>query len=237
MARKADPALMRTLGGVAAFIHSPGERFFNTMKLELSNVTTPPYAMETQVQFFLMACFLYKSEKINRKKFIAMYRMADDAEALTKIRPHYNCKVNNTWYNDERLVNIYKQVCEDLLYSTDTLTHEDLLDLMTITFNKKRNWLKDWLREQVFIPVGEYFILYGMEQSLYDLLGTKGIRATSLQHHVPFCDSWWCCEDCDGPYENYKRYDWEEKQRRNKEKLPGVINNQLGRKPNPYTMG
>lgn len=177
----------------------------------------------------LLASFLHYNDIINDKKLQAMYKGLRD-RSLLKHRNVYHCNINNKWYSDEPMINIlldilsdgYNGVIAEISGKRITKTEMDIeiyLKYMNRYLNKNRNYCIDYVYDNVVKPFINRYESgcsfwhftdhhFHCDNAFIELFGVQlnGFNNTKLENFDAYG---YCCEDCDGDYEDFKRSKFE----------------------------
>lgn len=165
----------------------------------------------------LMLCILYHNNKISRESFTSRmnrYRSSDESVSLTRVVGTYKSKILNQWYSGVCVTNVYvEEVIGSCVGNTD-LTIKEYLKYLNIGFNRNVNYCVDYLAFSIFKPIMEHYDKGWSYRFLTscNIDGVNGLEYLSfdqadMRHDL---SSGYCCEDHDGPIEDYKRmrYDY-----------------------------
>jgi len=153
----------------------------------------------------LLLCILYHNKKINRASFLA--RM--NGEPTRRVHT-YKSKVLNEWFSDVPLIDVLLQEatsCNNL-----DLTFEEYFEHLNLGLNRNRNYCIDVIAIGVFKSIqdrhsnynSDYFCDF-VNASKLTTLESNTYEATDSRYDL---GNGYCCDDCDGDYENYKRQRW-----------------------------
>lgn len=169
----------------------------------------------------LMLCILFHNNKISRESFtkrMNRYRSTDRSLSLTRVVGTYKSKLLDKWYEQVCYTNVLVEevlgTCCGSNGGNVDLTIEEYLKYLNIGFNRNVNYCVDYLAFSIFKPIMES----SNKEWSYRFLGSCGIEGLSGLEYLSFekadmrhdLSSGYCCEDHDGPIEDYKRgrYNW-----------------------------
>jgi hypothetical protein len=162
---------------------------------------------EDKIKLFTLLIFMHKYGVINDERLSALF---DKVRKNPNERKRtYHCTINDKWYQDEKFI--------DILYDVWVKHHnypgtgyemgmEELIKYTNRFLNKPRNYCIDWIRSHVLeILVNrietwnihrltDYFESFG--------ISTRGVYVSEHSFEPPSYS--YCCEDCSGPWEDYK---------------------------------
>jgi hypothetical protein len=180
-------------------------------KINIRPVFDYYYHLEEGTMIFLSAVVLHAGGEINRDRLLSMLKKANacsdifgkkTAETNVGVRNlyHWKSKNLNKFFNDESLVYIYRELISDLKTSKQfEFTIEELLVYVNLMLNKNRNYCIDYLYHNVFSR------LLNASQYCFNSVNLP----IKLQDIDDFDVTGYCCDDCDGDYEQYKAYRYE----------------------------
>ena len=144
---------------------------------------------------------LHIDKKINDAKLKALFKNYRN-KTLTRFVKTHHCTINDKWYNDENMKQIYLDVYEDM--PKKDLTIEQVLPYLNLLLNRNKNYCIDFIYKQYVEPITSS--IYCLNDEQIDLFNSFKIGEISLTPYYEMIGlgSGYCCEDCDGDYEAYK---------------------------------
>jgi hypothetical protein len=158
-----------------------------------------------------MLVLLYHGGSINRESFLALCKQ-HKAGKMDRYINTYHCKINNKWYSDQPLFNVYL----DVFYKANInkVSFKEILPHFMLYTGKGKNYTIDWVFYQFIEP-----LIYAYTNTTYwnidDWKINQLIRvfstfeinfSSNLQTFDNYDAPGYCCEDCDGDYETYASY-------------------------------
>lgn len=160
----------------------------------------------------------------HRNKLISDHSLRDlfnnlKAGKLNRRVGTFKCKLNNVWYNDERILNIYIDVLSNV--HDTVIPMKEFLEYVNKYLNKPRNYCIDYLISNFVLPFFDdcdskhnywYGSSYDRDQAVRILQSfniSKTLNNPNGYDYDRYEPTGYCCEDCDGDYENYKRSQYE----------------------------
>jgi len=172
---------------------------------------------ENNKTLLLILIFLYKAEKINRQRFLALSKQIKENKMDRRVNT-FHCTINDKWYNDERMLDIYLDVLHTLAPNIE-IDFKDFLPYLMLHTGKGRNYTIDWFFYEYIEPLinyyescGSYFSVneWGIKQALgamqsFEINFSKSIMKSYEKWEDSFGGDGYCCDDCDGDYGDYCR--------------------------------
>lgn len=192
------------------------------------------YCIEEVDKLFLLGVLLHTNNIITTPQLLGILKKVRTKKVPFKNT--YRCNINKKWYNDM----LYTEILHDILTDnrhTSTLDFESLLKYVNLLTNKTKNYNIDWVKYQLILPYtpnSNYFIDPDyIENRLIDLKNIFDIKIDFTSYNS--YDSYgYCCEDCDGDFESYRRSNWLFSQSFNKTNYTEIIDNKLKPFRNKY---
>ena len=164
--------------------------------------------LEDRNTILLIIIHLHIEKKINDAKLKALFKNYRNG-ALTRHINTYYSKVNDRWYNDEPMRNIYLDIYEFM--PKKDLSLEQVLPYLNLLLNRNKNYCIDFIYKQYVEPVTRNIDLFN--NNTIELFNSfqlnSGLVSLTPYHQVVGLGSGYCCEDHDGDYEDYKRRNYE----------------------------
>lgn len=185
------------------------------------------YCIEEVDKLFLLGVLLHTNNIITTPQLLGILQKVRTKKVPFK--KTYRCNINKKWYNEM----LYTEILYDILTDnrhTSTLDFNSLLKYVNLLTNKTKNYNIDWVKHQLILPYtpnSNYFIDPDyIENRLIDLKNIFDIKIDFTPYNS--YDSYgYCCEDCDGDYESYRRSNWIFSQPFNKTNYTEIIDNKL----------
>ena len=160
------------------------------------------WTLEERNIILLIIIHLHIDKKINDAKLKALFKNYRNKTLTRRIGTHH-CTINNKWYNDEPMKNIYLDIYEDM--PKKDLTIEQVLPYLILLLNRNKNYCIDFIYKQFVEPVTK--AIHYLNRNDIDLFNSFKMGEISLKSYEDTLGlgDGYCCEDCDGDYEDYKR--------------------------------
>lgn len=159
---------------------------------------------------FLIITHLHVQGKINDEKLKAMFKSLKNGTLIREINT-YHCKINNKWYDSEDMFTILCEVYNEVCIRKD-LDIEVVLKYLNKFLNANRNYCINYIYIEFLLP---------LFNNLCDSKNVKLLKTFELKdfnvNYISYEDadrsgslsSGYCCEDCSGCLEEYKRIRYE----------------------------
>jgi hypothetical protein len=122
----------------------------------------------------------------------------------------YHSKINNKYYNDEYIVNIFEDIFSGKMWGQMPvfIDFDVLIKYLQLYLNRPKNYCIDYIFYQIIKPTVDsfkysdmyyafrYLDLFGLDKKDFNIQSYE-----SLEHDLLFG---YCCEDCDGDAGLYK---------------------------------
>lgn len=176
------------------------------------------YRIEDEQKLFILLVVFHRNKLISDhslKDLLSNLR----AGKLNRRVGTFHCKLNNVWYNDESILNIYIDVLSNV--RDKDIPMGEFLQYVNRYLNKTRNYCIDYIISNYVLPIfdGCDYNLNYWDKSNYEreqsirLLTLFNISDTLTKSNYQKFDNYealgYCCEDCDGDKEQYKRSNYE----------------------------
>lgn len=159
----------------------------------------------------VLLSMLHFNDKINDDKLKAMFKGLRNGTLLRGLNTHH-CKINNKWYNDISMFNVLVEAYNEVCPKND-MKLNDFLKYLNLYYNANKNYCINKVYSDFVEPlISNFESLYS-----YDILINFGVIEISELYNFDTAndkglglDLGYCCEDCDGNREQYKRsrYDY-----------------------------
>lgn len=164
--------------------------------------------LEDEHKIIFYAAILHKNGAINDVKLRGIFKSL--RERIAKKNTYwlvrtYHCNINDKWYNDMFMQDIFK----DIIYydmsthiSTTSLDIKELISYVNIYLNKSHNYCVDFI---FFNYIKEAINRNRSYNGYYEYVNSYfNTNFTILRKEDDeFSSSGYCCEDCDGDYDDY----------------------------------
>ena len=164
------------------------------------------YIFTNESRALLIFAFLYHNEKINKDKLHAMLKGLREKTLLT-YRKNYKDSTSKKWYNDMNMISILEDTIKNINISKTSMTVDEFIHYVRLLHNKPKNWCIDFIYFNYLAPLIER---YGRDEEFHRVLKTLSLEKDDL-YKINFITldnsgtgSGYCCEDHDGPYNEYK---------------------------------
>ena len=181
------------------------------MKITQEILQTSYNVFDSKTKFFTLLIFMHKYGVINDDRLIALFNNARKNPEARK--GTYKCTINDKWYHDEKFIDIlYDAWIKHPNYpgSRGEIEMEELINYVNRFINKPRNYCIDWIRSHYLESVVDNIRKWNINE-LVKITDSFGIKSSVYVSEYFFEPSGHCCEDCDGPWEDYKasRYEYD----------------------------
>ncbi len=173
------------------------------------------YYIENDDKALLQIFILYKYNLISEAKRNGMLSSLRK-KTLTTYKNTYHCTINDEWYNNEPFIDILDDVIIRAKLDDPYITMEEMLIYMNNYFSANKNYCLNKIYGLFIYPVIQNINTEYMNKALVSL----GINsATTNDDYDDYECHGYCCDDCDGDYDEYKRsqYDYRIIQDNNKQ--------------------
>lgn len=160
------------------------------------------WTLEERNIILLIIIHLHIDKKINDAKLKALFKNYRNKTLTRHIGTHH-CTINNKWYKDEPMKNIYLDIYEDM--PKKDLTIEQVLPYLNLLLNRNKNYCIDFIYKQFVEPVTK--AIDYLNRNDIDIFNSFKMGEISLKYYKDILGlgEGYCCEDCCGDYEDYKR--------------------------------
>jgi hypothetical protein len=170
---------------------------------------------ENNKTLLLIILFLYHNGKINKARFLALSKQIKENKMDRRVNT-FHCTINDKWYNDESILNIYLDVFYSYKQIGD-IEFNDALPILQLHTGKNKNYTIDWFFYEFIEPIIEHYEssahYYSVDETGVNtslrMMNTFGILFT--KSNMKSIDDWkyynggsgYCCEEHDGDYDEY----------------------------------
>jgi hypothetical protein len=173
------------------------------------------YNIEQKNIVLLIIINLHIDGKINDAKMFALFKQYNNNTLLLR-KKTYHCKINNQWYNNESMFQIYID-CYHTLCTDKNINIEIILKYLNLLLNKNKNFCIDFLYFEFLKPMIESvgYKYCGYDKYYFDILSFLNFEYTDYMTWNEFKESsssinGYCCSDCDGSLIEYQQYKYAE---------------------------
>lgn len=166
------------------------------------------HLLQKEATLFLIIVFLHENKTISREKMMGMLGSLRKGDMTRHINT-YHCTINDKWYKDENMFDVMM----DVFNKTDIsrkIELEDFIKYVNIYINKPRNYCIDYIYSNFIKNAIDTYSNYNhlAVQELFSQfeVSFSNIQLTKYRDYEP---TGYCCDDCDGDYEQYKSYRFE----------------------------
>ena len=162
-------------------------------------------ALDDKNIILLILIHLHIEKKINDAQLKALFKNYRKG-ILHRYVKTYHCSINDKWYNDEPMLEVFFDIYNDI--PNKDLTVEQVLPYLNLLLNKNKNYCIDFIYKQFFEPTVIFMNIFS--DSSIDFINSfkLGIDIPTYSQTTDL-GSGYCCEDHDGDYEEYKRRNYE----------------------------
>lgn len=153
---------------------------------------------------FMLIVQLHVNKRINDQSLSALFNNLKQGK-LDRWVNTYHCTYNDKWYGDESMLDILIDVVSEL--NPQDIPIQQMIYYVNRYLNKPRNYCIDYIISNFILPLinrlhwCDYDSLYGEVNLLKDFNLSYLPNVQSYDNYSP---SGYCCEDCDGNYNQYK---------------------------------
>jgi hypothetical protein len=177
---------------------------------------------EGNEKLFILISLLHINRFINNQSLFALFKSLKENK-LNRYINTFHSKINDKWYNDEHITNVYEMILEDsiskhrnsqktkrlnklreldglkpITYKTE-LNFDDTLKYLNKYLNKNRNYCIDHLfHEFIKESISRYKHYQYTLNRIFDF-------DFEIFKKEPY-DDYYCCEHCCGSYESWLEY-------------------------------
>lgn len=150
---------------------------------------------------------MHLQNKITDAKLKGMVRSLREGKLIRFVRT-FHCGINDKWYSDESmfdvLINVHDEICNERIIQLDEFFY-----YLNLLHNKNKNYCVDNVYNTFVKP-----LINNIQNSAnYQILKSYGVEF----NYLTFEDadkkynlgSGYCCEDCDGDYFEFKRFNYQ----------------------------
>lgn len=184
--------------------------------------------LDNDKNVLVLLSLLHINGFISDKSIVALFKKLKEGKLLRRVNT-YRSNVTKEWYNDETIYNIYQDVLQTKLNPKNAheklmrerinklrkinglepkqyktfLTFDEMIKYLNLYLNRNRNFCIDHLYFEYIKPL--------IKQYKYDKRNLRSLfnnhdfsnHETIRNNYETRSGSGYCCEDCDGPWENY----------------------------------
>lgn len=150
------------------------------------------YWLSEEMVTFLIIINLHYHEKINMDRKVALLSSLKKGTLLRKVNT-YHCKINDKWYNDEKMYDILNHVYDSMCPKTE-MPLDVFLKYANGYLNMNKNYCIDWLYFEMIQPMIDKNEFEGLHWALRSF-NVDGIDdalklsndANSRDYHCDYC--------------------------------------------------
>lgn len=154
--------------------------------------------LEWEIRAFMYIVSFKESGLISRVSALALFRNLREGKLLRKVNT-YHCPINEKWYNDDFILNVY----EDVYHTNKIVSCVDMRDVVAyanLYYNLPVAQCFKWLLDELISPFIENLMVDKLKEFGFDT------PTTTYEPFDTFRTSGYCCSDCDGCFEDYKTW-------------------------------
>lgn len=208
---------------------------------------------ERNKELFLLISLLHINGFINNQSLNSLFNLLRKNKLYRQVNT-YHSRINDKWYNDDSIIEIYEDVFDSMIHPKNKnvllklerinklrkidnlppkvykeyLTFEEVLKYLNRYLNKTRNYCIDYLFYEFIAPNIRTEYREHVLNSMFNYDFSK------LNEKYSVSDYGYCCEDCDGPYEDYMSYRYSQKSDYVKKEINKMVNVFLNEKREKY---
>jgi hypothetical protein len=171
--------------------------------------------LESENVVLLVIINLHLDNKITDKKMFALFKQYNQ-KTLLNAKTTYHCNINDEWYNDESMYEVYLDCYHKLCQKRD-LELDVILKYLNLLLNKNKNYCIDAYYTKFIEPLIDNLSrdIFGYKRYNVEILSNLGANFENYMTYDEFQDTWqatsgYCCSDCDGCLSQYKQYQYEQ---------------------------
>ena len=175
------------------------------------------FELEDVDKALIYISFLHYNNVINDEKLSGMFKQLRPngggfmaySPLLRRVNTHFD-KITKKWFYDDYYINILKEIVSMVYIRKTEMPMETFLNYLNRYLNKNKNYCVDYVYfaiiKKLISRYSLYFIDYeGKRYYSLDTFNTSfnfRLKAVDFEYFQP---SGYCCEDCDGDWEEYKK--------------------------------
>lgn len=225
-----------------------------TLKNFKINHKSQAYYYKDNNKIFLVISLLHINGFINDDSIKSLFKRLREGKLLRYVRT-YHSNINNKWYNEESIYDIYNDILDDMtnpksakvllrlerinklrkvngqepkIYKTH-LNFEETIKYLNLFLNKNRNYCIDHLFHEYIVPCINYCGYY----NLSELNKTFDYDFSYLERSNTYSDTY-CCDYCCGDYDSWYSYNSEKNREEIKKEITELISEFLNTKRNKF---
>lgn len=195
--------------------------------------------LEANVKCLLHIIFLHYNGIVNDVKMQGMFKSLRSGKLY---RNTFHCTINDKWYHDEHMNEIYDDVFISMVESPvkNEISFDELLKYIRLYLNKNKNYCINYIFGSIISPVINAYQEYNnFNTNFTRLLGIVEPELNIKRYEDCHDLDWgYCCDDCDGDLNAYKRSRYEynyvrENKKQINEHLKTYLNSKRNKTPLP----
>ncbi len=198
------------------------------MKIPVSLISKNSYALiGNEVEALLMICFMHYHGRITDAKMFGMFKglrlnfkgspMGFGFDYFSNLKPNgakpllrmvntYHNSINDSWYNHEAMYTILQETFFEVAMKPEhkEMSLDTFMKYLNLFLGKGKRYCYGFIEREIIDKVHNIFE-YNFDMGV-DLFKEMGLVATgSYVSYYNFDATGYCCDDCDGDYEVYKK--------------------------------
>jgi hypothetical protein len=172
------------------------------------------YDLEDTIKCVMYLIFFYHNGMINNESFLGQLKSLRKG-TLLKRKNTYHSKINDEWYSDTSILEIFRDIWEDYRSKGKTPRNNSIDFNKFIQYfgfflpGKNKNYVIDYIYFNMLSNIPNlykhYYERYNNYLKEFDI---PNFNSKSIHDNFGLGDGY-CCEDCDGDYEQYKQIRYE----------------------------
>jgi len=162
--------------------------------------------LEREQILFTLIVQLHINGKINEQSLSALFNNLKQGKLDRRVNT-YHCTYNDKWYNDESMLEILIDVISEL--NVLDIPMQKMIYYVNRYLNKPRNYCIDYIIGNFILPFINQSANsqhYGGYECTLSKLRLFNLTLPDICGYDNYEPSGYCCEDCDGDYEDYKNW-------------------------------
>lgn len=177
------------------------------------------YKITDENKLFLLLVVFHRNKLISDHSLKDLFANLREGKLNRRVGT-FKCKLNNVWYNDESILNIYIDVLSNVRDTTVPMS--DFLQYVNRYLNKPRNYCIDYIIGNYVLPFfddcdtkhqywhgGTSYMREQAQRMLQMFNISETLNNPNTYDYDRFEPTGYCCEDCDGDYDEYKQSQYE----------------------------
>ena len=160
--------------------------------------------LEREQLLFTLIVQLHINGKINEQSLSALFNNLKQGKLDRRVNT-YHCTYNDKWYNDEPMLYILLDVVSEL--KAEDIPMQRMIYYVNRYLNKPRNYCIDYIIGNFILPIIKQYenaCHYGGYDYTLSKLRLFNLTLPDVESYDSYKPCGYCCEDCDGDYDDYK---------------------------------